>query len=231
MADVVVIIPVLQRPHRASQVIESLTKATPPGVARPLFVATPGDDAEILACRATGADVAILPVRHNPGDYARKINYAWRRTTEPWMLLGADDIDFRPGWFDAAMRVAATGAKVIGTNDLGNARVMRGEHGTHCLVERAYVDEHGTIDGVGVMHEGYVHEYSDDELVGTAKYRGVWGFAGDSIIEHLHPAWLHPDGRRKAPTDHLYDDQQNRMRQSRALFRARRPMWNGGSPC
>lgn len=224
-ATLLMIIPVVQRPHRAAPVFESIQRATPPGVARVLFVGNHGDEPEHEACRATGADLMVIGVRRD-GDYARKVNAAYRASTEPLLFLGADDLDFHPGWFEAVMRRIDAGAAVVGTNDLGNPRVMRGEHATHCVVTRDYVDRFGTIDQPGeVLHEGYAHEYCDDELVGTAKMRQAWAFAEDAHVEHLHPNWLGSDGKPKAPSDHLYSDQRRRMRQSRPLYLRRRQMW------
>jgi hypothetical protein len=56
-------------------------------------------------------------------------------------------------------------------------------------------------------------------LVGTAKHRGVWAFAADSVVEHLHPAW------GKAPDDDLYAAQRARMDASRQLFVRRARLW------
>lgn len=216
---VLIIIPVIERPHRAAPVVESIRRSTPDGSYRVLFVGNHGDEPEHEACRATGADLLVIEPRR-PGDYARKVNTAYRLSDEPLLLLGADDLEFRPGWLEAVQRRVDAGAHVVGTNDLGNPRVIRGEHATHCVVTRVYADERGTIDRPGeILHEGYDHEWCDDELVGTAKHRGVWAFADDAVIEHLHPNWS------KAPTDHLYDDQRRRMRASRPLYLRRRRLW------
>jgi hypothetical protein len=46
---------------------------------------------------------------------------------------------------------------------------MAGRHSTHSLVTRDYVERFGTIDEAGVvLHEGYPHEFVDDEFVQTA---------------------------------------------------------------
>lgn len=218
-APVLVIVPVLRRPHRAVLVAESLAKATPQPH-RLLFVASPGDTAEHEAVRATGADLLVIDEPPMPGDYARKVNAAYRSSTEPLLFLGADDLEFHPGWLKAAVWKLTNGIGVVGTNDLGNPRVMAGLHATHSLVTRRYADDFGTIDRPGeILHEGYHHEYVDDELVGTAKRRGAWAFAAESIVEHLHPHWA------KAPTDPLYAAQAQRMRASRELFQRRRRLW------
>lgn len=200
MADLLVIIPVLRRPHRAAEVFASLEAATGDVSWRAVFACTTGDHAEIRACEQTGADVFVAPWDAGPGDWARKINRVYEDSDEPWMLLGADDLAFHPGWAAEAMEVGdATEAGVVGTNDLGNPRVMRGEHSTHPLVRRSYADALGTVDGPGrVVAEAYQHQFCDDELVYTAKRRGRWAFARASVVEHLHPYFA------KAPWDATY---------------------------
>lgn len=217
MTDTVVIIPVLRRPHRAAPVAESVQATSD---ARVVFVATPGDTAEIEACEATGCDVIVMDRPYTVGDYARKVNRAYSESTEPLLFLGADDLLFHPGWLDAARAKLTPGVGVVGTNDLGSPRVMAGEHATHSLVTREYVARFGTIDEPGkVLHDGYRHEFVDDELVGTAKMRDAWAFAADSHVEHLHPNW------HKAPSDALYAGQQRRMLASRPYFRRRQALW------
>lgn len=224
--DVVVIVPVLARPHRVEPFLTSLADATADRV-RVVFVATAGDTAMIDAVisAADGADDIILEVlpRNRVGDYARKVNFVYERTTEPFMFLGADDLHFHDGWLEAAMAAMADPRiGVVGTQDLAPTdRARNGEHATHCLVRRAYIDAHGTIDERGkVLHEGYPHEWVDDEFVGTAKARHAWAFAHASIVEHLHPSW------GKAPTDRLYRDQRRRMTAGRALYRRRSGLWD-----
>ena len=220
---ILIVIPVLRRPHRAQPVVDSICRSTPDGGYRVLFVGNRGDDAEHEAVRATGCDLMVIGARE-PGDYARKINQAFAASDEPLLLTGADDLDFRPGWLEAVWRAHAAGWKVIGTQDLGNPRVLIGEHATHIVFDRSYVLEHGTIDEPGkVFHEGYDHECVDDEAIETAKARGVWYFAADAVIEHLHPNW------GKAPVDELYEPQRIRMLGGRILLGQRRFLWE--QPC
>lgn len=216
--DLVVIIPMLGRAHQVKPLLESIHATCD---ARVLFAVTEGDDAVIDAIDAAGEGRLTFPPR-DCGDYAVKINTCYRFTTEPLIFLGASDLKFHPGWYEAATaRLRNRRVGVIGTNDLGSPRVRRGEHSTHSLVTRDYADRYGTIDSPGeILFEGYVHEYVDDELVGTAKKRKAWEFAGDSHVEHLHPHW-HPD----VPTDELYEAQGRRMSESRNLFMRRRRAW------
>lgn len=212
---VVVLVPMLHRAHRVEPLLETITSTAPE--ARVVFVCSPGDTDVLQAV----ADLEHITVPGpNPGDYARKINAGVRHTSEPLVFMAADDLKFHPGWLEAATARLDDGIGVVGTNDLGSKRVMAGQHSTHSLVTREYVDRFGTIDQPGVaLHEGYPHEYVDDELVQTAMRRNAWAFASDSIVEHLHPSW------GKAPSDELYDQQGARMRAGYQLYRKRRRLW------
>lgn len=215
--DLVIVVPMLGRVHRIHPLLESIHAATPR--ARVIFGCTPSDRAVIETLNRAGQENFSVP-RRDAGDYARKINTGYRATIEPLIFLGADDLHFHPGWLDKALDKLEPGIGVVGTNDLGSPRVTSGEHSTHSLVTRAYADRYGTLDQPGeILFEGYVHEYVDDELVGTAKSRAAYAFAMDSHVEHLHPNY------GKAPYDPLYGRQGMRMRKSRRLFNQRRVLW------
>lgn len=217
MTDVVVLVPMLGRAHRVGPLLDSLRTTAPD--ARPLFLVSPDDHPVHAAVDAEGADRVTVP-GPSPGDYARKINTGLRASTEPLLFLGADDLRFHPGWFDAAVEKMTGPVGVVGTNDLGSPRVIVGDHATHSLVSRDYADTFGTIDEPGkILHEGYPHEFVDDELVETAKHRGAWAFAADSHVEHLHPSW------GKAPADPMYRQQRRRMAEGRPIYQARRHLW------
>jgi hypothetical protein len=48
--------------------------------------------------------------------------------------------------------------------------VIRGEHSTHPIIVRSYIEGQGAIDEPGkALHEGYWHNFVDDELIGTAR--------------------------------------------------------------
>lgn len=221
---ITILVPVLNRPRNAQPLIASIliASATAPRV---IFLCSPGDTDEIRACGQTDVEVHIVDWAAGPGDWARKINRGFTLTTSDYCLLGADDLRFHPGWDTEALKVAAeTGAGVIGTNDLGNATVMRGLHSTHPLVRRAYVDEHGTVDEPGVcLHEGYNHQWVDTELVETAKMRGEWAFAKSSHVEHLHPMW------HKSKMDATYEKALSTSKEDYAHFQERRQLWSRAS--
>lgn len=216
--DVVILVPILARAHRVRPLLDSI-RATTRG-ARVVFVCSAGDVAVQRAVDAVGSEqLTVADQRH--GDYARKINAGCRLTAEPLIFTGADDLEFLPGWLAAARAAMTPGIGVVGTNDLGSPRVMRGEHATHFMVSRRYVERHGTIDERGkIFYEGYVHEYTDDEVVGTAIKRGAWAFAVDARVRHRHPDW-----DPTVPRDAMYAGQRQRMQASRSLYLSRRRLW------
>jgi glycosyltransferase involved in cell wall biosynthesis len=208
--DVVIIVPVLDRPHRVAPLLDSIEGAT--RQARVLFVVNDSDHAERDAISQAGAEALVLPDRQV--SYPAKVNAAYEATTEPWLFCAADDIDFHGGWLEAAAEHDRPDVSVIGTNDLGNGRVVAGEHSTHTFVRRSYADAPGaTFDEAGtVLFEGYRHWFCDDELVFCAQQRGVWAHAGDSIVEHLHPY------HGKAERDQTYALGEQRRRDDKRTF-------------
>jgi len=217
---VVILVPVLQRPWRVEPLVESIEKATPEPH-RTLFICTEDDEAEIAAVDAVGAARLVLAGPRLHGDYARKINHGYSNSDEPWLFLGADDLNPHRDWYSRALEYAVEGIDVVGTNDICNARVMTGEHSTHSLVRRSYIDRFsGVIDEPRkVLHEGYAHQWTDDEFVQTAMWRGRYAHAFDSIVEHLHP------NVGRAEDDDTYRLGRARTNDSRRVFHERRRLW------
>ena len=125
------------------------------------------------------------------------------------------------GWWQEAAKVASDGISVIGTQNMLNEGVLRGEHSTHTFFRRSYVEEQGLIDGTlgKVLCEEYVHEFVDNEAVETAKSRGVFSFCHTSVVEHLHP------NAGKATSDSMYEDAARRTEISYETFAKRRHLW------
>jgi hypothetical protein len=226
-ADIVVVVPVLGRPGRVADVAESCAAAAAVPT-RLLFVATRDDRetrrAALGAIRATGrlCALTVLPGALAPGDFARKVNHAFRITTEPWLFQAGDDVEFVPGWDVEVLTVAAqSGAGVVGTNDDANPTVRAGLSSTHSLIRRSYVDEcGGSLDGPGVVfHEGYGHQYTDSELVELARSRGCYAHAGRAVVRHRHPFW------GTATDDETYRRGQATAAADQRLFLRRRRAW------
>lgn len=226
MSECAVIVPVLNRPERVVPLLDSLDQSLELADARVYFVVGEHDLDEKAALYDAGVPSFELRGKRLPGDYARKINLAARLTQEPWLFLGADDLRFERGWLDIAITFATRWQKrVIGTNDLGNKEVVAGRHSTHSLVKRSYVVDKGTIDEPGkVLHEGYDHQFVDNEFVETAQHRGEFIHAPTAVVEHLHPHW------QKGPVDDTYRLALANTKGDRTVFRNRRRLWRGGRP-
>jgi hypothetical protein len=186
-----ILIPVLARPQNVAPLVASLQAVTTTEH-RIVWLCSPGDDEEIAACRETDGEVMVMSWEPGRADFAKKINYAFTHTSEPWLFQGADDLRFSAGWDAHALLTAdRTSCGVVGTNDLGNPLVKRGVHSTHTFFSRSYIETHGgTVDGSGIVFsEAYSHEYCDNEFVDTAKARGQFVSCKRSVVEHLHPHW------------------------------------------
>jgi hypothetical protein len=207
--ELVVLVPVLMRPHRVGALISSVMATTPE--ASILFIPDPDDTAEREAIRAHGAEE--LPVE---GGYARKINAGVRATTEPLIFLGADDLAFKADWFARAKLAMVDKIGVVGINDLVP---RRRNHATHFLLTRAYA-ELPTIDGgPGPLHEGYNAWYCDDELIATARHRDAYAYTPFAEVEHLHPM------AGKSDEDAVYRRGRRLSRHDRMIFAEREALW------
>lgn len=206
-ATCVVIVPVLGRPHNVAPLVESLRSSTDD--ARLVFVVDADDDLEIDAIEAAGADMIVN--RGESKTFATKANLGYGQTTEPWLLFVGDDVQFHPGWLDAALAAAGDRFHLVATNDMRNAAVMAGMHATHPMMRRSWIDTHGASwDGPGtVAHEGYRHWYVDNEWTTVARRAGVFTYAPNARVEHQHPIWgdVYWDATYLLGQVHAEDDQ------------------------
>lgn len=216
-----ILVPVM-RSGMARPFMESVEASGAPWIGRLVSAcAYRGDEALQREWLDAGAGVVLCDGTTMPV----KVNGGYRATHQAWVLFVGEDVRFHPGWHAAAMAAAQGGRfSLIGTNDLGHPKVLGGEHATHFLLRRSYVDEYGAGWGEPgvVMHEGYRHWFADDEIVTAAKQRGVWTPALDCVIEHLHPAW------GKADHDDVYALGASSGAVDGVLFEQRRALYGVG---
>lgn len=154
--------------------------------------------------------------------YAGAINTAARYSKDELLFIGADDLNFHPHWDQKALWQMRDGIRVVGTADLTNEAVGRGIHATHYLVDARYIEEPGgVIDGPRgmVLFEGYDHQYTDTEFIGTARFREVFAPCLDAVVEHVHI--------NKAGWDATYVKGHARIAQDEQLYLSRRALWHG----
>ena len=222
MKDIAIAIPVLGRQYHIDPLLESIHSTTPN--ARVVFITSTNDTSGVVEYLKE-IDQEVMEIKSksvrtgnkmwNFADYPRKINHAFRNTNEPLFFMGATDIKFSSGWFELATGDVTDKHQAIGTKDGLNARTMRGQHSTHSLITREY-GELGTIDDPDcVLHEGYWHEFVDDEFCATAKHRGAF-FSSKAQVLHVN--------RKRDPN---YKNVRIRMVQGRAEWRERAPLIPG----
>lgn len=219
LEPVAVVVPVLSRPQNVPTFMRSLRAST--GLATAYFVCDPDDGAEQAAVREHGGQVLVHDGKF--GTFAAKANFGYRNTKEPWLLFCGDDVCFRPGWYDRAIRAAGDRFHVVGTNDLSDiSRTLA----VHPLIRRSYIDEQGASwDGPGVVaHEGYRHCFVDNEWTQAAVDRGVYIQAPDAVVEHFHPIF------QKALVDEVYRKGQASYDRDLRLWEKRAKQHAGRAP-
>lgn len=221
-AELAILVPVLNRPRNAAKLATSLAAASKHPYEL-VWIVSPDDPLQLRACRKAGGTVLQVPWMPGAADWAKKLEHARSATSAPYMLLGGDDLHFHKGWDVQVLRAfASQEVGVVGTRDGGNRLVERGLHSTHPIVSRAYVDAHGTIDDKLLMlHQGYDHQYADNELVETAMSRQRWYFCREAYVEHLHPSW------HKGSSDATYEKGARHAARDQRLFMRRRRLWRG----
>lgn len=190
MDDVAVIVPAMREANLAR--LRDSFEATNDGTATLIIV---GDrDSEKWADLVTGQETTT---------FAEKVNRGFDATTQSFVLLVGDDVEFKPGWIEAARSVSEH-ADVIGTNDtdngVRNTDVAAGRHADHFFVRRSYVtDEGSSLEGPGVLAPTcYRHWFVDREMVSLAKARGVFTPCLDSVVVHHHPGYVGDEKARES---------------------------------
>jgi glycosyltransferase involved in cell wall biosynthesis len=200
MTDVAVVVPVMQRPQNVAPLVRSF-ELTNDGTAALYFVCDADDAEEIDAVKAAGYE----PLVSDRGrTFAQKANVGYQQTTESWVFVCGDDVEFTHGWLDEARKLTDR-YDVVGTNDseigrIRNPEVARGKHADHWLTRRSYIDEIGaSLEGPGIFcPEAYFHWWVDREVVGLARARGVYGHAAESRVIHHHPGFDGAEAAREA---------------------------------
>lgn len=208
-----VIVPTYKRIKNISKCYKNIIETG--GV--PLFVVHESDPDSLEEVKRLGAKYTIdkqLPSgvnASNCGYWAVKSN---------WFVLSQDDIIFHPNWLENALKHIAKGIKVIGLYD-GYPYHLQSQHSVAWLINRNYVQRNSLSIGHKnvLFNPDYKKNYADNELNDTAKFRGVWAFASDSLAEHLHP------GFNKSKMDSTYQMNENFLSEDRELYNSRIHLW------
>lgn len=202
-AAVCIIIPAM-RPHRLEPVVRSIQESTE---SYRICVVGTGECAEVAR------SLPVTLIDDSGGTWPQRINRAYAQSDESYIFAGADDLSFRPGWFEAAMRSMneMDDCGVVAVNDLMNRA------GVHLLFARSYIETIGAAmgDPLGtVICEKFQHAYCDDFARKTAMHHGRWRFSETSVVEHLHC------GVGKSPSDDIYRLGESTMASGLATFQS-----------
>lgn len=181
---IAVLIPTLGRPNRVQKLLHNLNATTACDFTV-YFIVEQDDLRTIEAVRRTAAELILNDDQPN---YASCINTAYRKTDEPYLFLGADDIVFVDRWLEEA--VAAMADPRVGVVGTVDPRTPQPDHSAHSLVRRRYIEEQsGCMDLRDTVLYPYRHGFTDHELVGVAKSRNAYVYCEGARIEHHHPGW------------------------------------------
>jgi len=213
MTEIAILIPTLGRAHRIPEIVANVAETAPN--ARIHFIAEQDDDETVKALEGMKATIGDF------GTYGKAINAGYADCPEAILMTSDDDCTYAEGWLEAAMEQMTGDIRVVGTNDLHNPYVLEGKHSTHSLVDRRYLDEIGGVidQGPGSFMFEYDHNYTDAELVETAKARGVFAPCLDSVVEHIHPEF----GGREP--DETWQKTRRAVNEDHAIFESRRHLW------
>lgn len=217
---IAVIIPTYRRADRLARVAANIAANT--AVDHRVVFAVEADDTDTIVA-AENLDVDVV-INDRAGNYAGAATAAYLAAPDAdFVFAGADDLHFHPGWDTAALAHMDGWVQVVGTNDLLNPYVRAGMHATHYLVDRRYLDDIGGVVDQGpgsFLFEGYDHQYTDTEFIGTAKARARFRPCFESVVEHLHAL----SGKGAAP-DQTTAKAQARLAEDSALYDRRRHLW------
>jgi len=116
-------------------------------------------------------------------------NDALRLSTGDPVVLAADDLEFQPGWLDAALSTLSEfegGWGFVGFND-GHWNGDT-DFSTHYLMSRRFIAEH--MGGV-VAWDCYKHSFNDREANARARRAGRYAWCENARVTHNH--WIFGD--------------------------------------
>lgn len=190
---VAILLPTRGRAEQASRrVRELLAQSLPDNVTLLLVVAAEETDRETATAFESLSneypDVELIVLTRPEGTTSVQgwnLAYAAARMLgADWVVLGADDVEWLPGWLETALETAErTGAKLVGLLD-GHDKKRR--YGPHYMAQVSFCEQY--LGGViAVPH--YKSWSFDYEACERADMVGLYAPTPRPVIEHHHPDW------------------------------------------
>ena len=213
-----VVIPSQERPESLLRAVESVLTAT--GDVEVIIVLDIKDAPswgilpaleELSASRSV--PLSVIPVE---GDMhtAERWNIGAAASSGEFLVTGADDVEFLPGWYEAAHEgmEKLAGSGIVGFNDCEKTGSSFGALATHFMVSRKYAARR--LGGV-LMPPVYEHGYTDVEVTFRGKRDSKIVWADGARYTHHHPV------HGKGVPDRIYDKGSESERRDERLFKRR----------
>jgi hypothetical protein len=207
-----ILIPSLNRPQRLQATIEAIHANTSEPHTIMFCVSDPESRDILDAAGEWYLDDSDVEDRRYVTRMNKLVRYLDGAET---IFYGSDDVIHHPGWLTNALKVMETGPDVVVVNDLHNAR------GTQALMRRSYLSN-AVFDAPGdAFHDGYLHNFADNEQHFTAYMHRTYERAMDSVVEHLHPIFR---ASNSITWDETYTHAMEGWQHDEALFQSRGPL-------
>ena len=183
--DVYVLLPTIYRPSQLRRVLESIRDTAPDiGI---VVAIEQNDEASALVAHEFGAILTRCPDHQGGVSYAWNIALRAAPATAQAFVLGADDLIFKPGWYEATISALDSigGDGLVGFNDLHKSA----DFSTHFLMTRNHLVK---VNGGVMACPHYRAEGVDYEACRRAQKAGKYIKANAAQVEH---DWngRHPD--------------------------------------
>jgi hypothetical protein len=211
MVSMAILVPSRNRPQRLPALLSNIRATTADSFGL-YFAVTDSDSYELLALLG-------VPVwRTNPNWSApERLQFLYEQSSEDVVVVGSDDIQFFPGWWESGSEVMAQVDGMVALTDSTNAI----HSGCFMFSRRYLTEESGAPDEPNVIgHRGYHHNYHDTELREVAESRGRFGRC-EGRADHLHHSIT------GTGFDETYARSTSWFAEDEALFNSRRHLWGG----
>jgi GT2 family glycosyltransferase len=182
-SQIAILVPTLGRADRLANVAENIHKNTQT-VHTIYFLIEKEDTASLNAIQKIGEKYIL----NEAIQYVGAINTGFKRTTEPFIFCGSDDLDFKRGWDIACLKVMEY-PKVGITGGTDSWTISKtGLHVSHLFIRREYIEKYGGVEDEKntIYSSRYIHTMCDIETEQTAMKRGAFKICPDAVIEHNH---------------------------------------------
>jgi GT2 family glycosyltransferase len=173
-----VLLATMGRPAQAEAFVHAV-RATTAGHDVEIVAAVDGPERDAKALLDLGC---VVDHAHEPRGSSAAWNAALKLASGDPVVLAADDLDFQPGWLDAALTKLAEfpgGWGLVGFNDGHWGEDLS----THYLMSRRFVTE--VLGGV-IAWECYRHSFNDREANARARAAGRYAWCPDAHVPHRH---------------------------------------------